>query len=329
MSPASPTLAARAGRAHSRSLEPGSRVADPRGSSIPTSVDSIPTSVDSIPTSVDSTPTTVDSTPTTVDSTPTTVDSSQTSGESTHPHASRFGRLHGSFEASSHVASTSTKHRHEREHRLHEHRRKRRRARIQCDVVVGWKSAACVSLQPLVAASRLALPVAYVGISKRMRGRYAGLPELWTHSRGAELSRCSPFGTFMRDRLHGAPRGGARGASNRRSSIRSTRSMAADCGAPRGGALVQHTGCAFHRSWSSNAPLRRRLHSVAEGCDIVARTCAQGSMQTLATKTVVVAAPRCGTPTTRVQRSRPGPSNEGLQQTRWALRSAQVPIAGC
>ena len=170
MSPASPTLAARAGRAHSRSLEPGSRVADPRGSSIPTSVDSIPTSVDS-------TPTTVDSTPTTVDSTPTTVDSSQTSGESTHPHASRFGRLHGSFEASSHVASTSTKHRHEREHRLHEHRRKRRRARIQCDVVVGWKSAACVSLQPLVAASRLALPVAYVGISKRMRGRYAGLPE--------------------------------------------------------------------------------------------------------------------------------------------------------
>ena len=26
---------------------------------------------------------------------------------------------------------------------------------------------------------------------------------------------------------------------------------------------------------------------------------------------------------------RPEPSNEGLQQTRWALRSAQVPIAGC
>ena len=60
-------------------------------------------------------------------------------------------------------------HEHEREHRrMREHRRKRRRTRIQCDDVVGWRSAACVSLQAWVAASRLALPVAYVGISKRI-----------------------------------------------------------------------------------------------------------------------------------------------------------------
>ena len=57
-------------------------------------------------------------------------------------------------------------------------------------------------------------------------------------------------------------------------------------GASRGGALVQHTGGAFNRSWSSNAPLRRRLLTIAEGCDIVARAWAQGSMQSLAAETL-------------------------------------------
>ncbi len=52
--------------------------------------------------------------------------------------------------------------------------RERRRTRIQCDDVVGCESDACVSLQPLVATSCLALPVACVGISKRMRARFAG-----------------------------------------------------------------------------------------------------------------------------------------------------------
>ena len=73
-------------------------------------------------------------------------------------------------------------------------------------------------------------------------------------------------------------------------------------GASRGGALVQHTGGAFNRSWSSNAPLRRRLLTVAEGCDIVASAWAQGSAQASAIETVVVAAALRATPTTRGQR---------------------------
>lgn len=88
------------------------------------------------------------------------------------------------------------KHSHEHEHRrmrehehrrMREHRRKRRRTRIQCDDVVGWKYAACVSPQSLAAASRLALPVAYVGISRRMRGRFAGLLDTFDTLRGVEI----------------------------------------------------------------------------------------------------------------------------------------------
>ena len=100
-------------------------------------------------------------------------------------------------------------------------------------------------------------------------------------------------------------------------------------GASRGGALVQHTGGAFNRSWSSNAPLRRRLLTVAEGCDIVARAWAQGSMQTLAAETLRGRGVASRHPDHSRSALRPGPSNAGLQQTRWALRSAQVPIAGC
>ena len=61
------------------------------------------------------------------------------------------------------------------------------------------------------------------------------------------------------------------------------------------------------------APFRRRRHAIAEGCDDVSRMWAQGSTQTLATETMVVAASLRDTPTTRVQRYRPEPSNEGLQ----------------
>ena len=77
------------------------------------------------------------------------------------------------------------------------------------------------------------------------------------------------------------------------------------------------------------ALFRRRRHAIAEGCDDVSMMWVQGSTQTLATETMVVAASLRDTPTTRVQPYRPVPSNYGLQQTRWALRSAQVPTAGC
>ena len=51
------------------------------------------------------------------------------------------------------------------------------------------------------------------------------------------------------------------------------------------------------------ASFRRRRHAIAEGCDLVSRMWAQGSMQTMAMETLVAAASLRDTPTTRVQRS--------------------------
>ena len=186
-----------------------------------------------------------------------------------------------------------------------------------------------VVLLALVAASHLARPVAYVGISKRMRGRFAGLPETLDALPWGGDPVAVGSGSSRGDRLCAAPRGGARNASNRRLTIHSSRSMA-DYWSRSAGWCARCTNRLFLQSWIAFERLRSDVVGTrSPKAAAASRGCGRRSPCRRWRWRRRWPRRRFATPRPLEVSAPDAPSNEGLQQTRWALRSAQVPIAGC
>ena len=186
-----------------------------------------------------------------------------------------------------------------------------------------------VVLLALVAASHLARPVAYVGISRRMRVRFAGLLDTFDTLRGVEIpfqsARFRP-GAADCEPLRGVVRATLQTGGSQSSLRAQWRPIGA---APRGGALVLQTGCSSSRSWSSNGSVQAKGGIRSPKAATTSRGCGRRALCRRWRWRHWWPRRRFATPRPLAFSAPSAPSNEGLQQSRWALRSAQVPIAGC